>query len=287
MRRLHACLVALLVAACCYSWAPAAAAQARPTPPGGQRRAPAPAAEPKPPAPPYVTVTKTDGTTAKGLLVASDPASITLRAPSPPGKPENEPFSLTWSEVTRVSNLLTRQKVLQQWQAEKKDQLCADCKGEGAQLCATCKGTQHDPAKLTKDCAECKGELLVDCKAPKCDHGQIPCPNRCLKLTDAGWFMKGAEKWRRFPEKGGFFEVSEHHVGELPVLKGGRYSLEPCPTCGKTTKVDCPTCPGAGKVACNTGTKNTAAPKCPDCDKGRQPCKTCEGTGMKKQPGAQ
>lgn len=96
--------------------------------------------------------------------------------------------------------------------------------------------------------------------------------------------MKGDQKWRRFPEKGGFFEVSEHHVGEVVVFKDGRGSTEPCPTCGKAGKVDCPTCHGTGKVPCATCSKNDAAPKCPDCDaKGRQPCKTCDGTGMKKQ----
>jgi hypothetical protein len=124
----------------------------------------------------------------------------------------------------------------------------------------------------------------MDCKAPRCDHGQVPCPNRCLKLTDPGWITKSdGKKWRRFPIKGGYFEASEAHVGELVLIKDNNGSTEPCPTCGKTTKVDCPTCHGTGKVPCAECSKNTAAPKCPDCDKGRQACKTCEGTGMKKQ----
>jgi hypothetical protein len=273
MSRLPLYVLAIVAAVCCFS-SPQAPAQVRkpPTP-----------AEPKPPALPFVTVTKTDGTQTKGLLVASDPASITLRAPSPPGKPENEPFAVKWADVSKVSNGLSRQKVVAQWKVDKKDQLCTDCKGDGAVVCATCKGTLHDPAQLNKDCPTCKGELLMDCKAPRCDKGQIPCPNRCLKLTDPGWFMKNGEKWRRFPERRGFFEVSEHHVGEIVVTKDGRSSTEPCPTCGKTTKVDCPTCHGTGKVPCGECSKNTAAPKCPDCDKGRQPCKTCDGTGMKKQ----
>ena len=53
-------------------------------------------------------------------------------------------------------------------------------------------------------------------------------------------------------------------------------------TCGTKMKVDCNTCHGLGKISCPTCSKNDAAGKCPDCDKGRQPCKTCEGTGMRK-----
>jgi len=137
-------------------------------------RPPVTPAEPKPPPPPFVAVTKTDGSIVKGLLTASDPGALTLTPPAPPGQAANDPVVIKWPEITKVSNGLTRQKVLDQWKSERKDQLCADCKGEGAVLCATCKGTAHDPAKLPKDCATCKGELLVDCKAPRCDKGQIP-----------------------------------------------------------------------------------------------------------------
>lgn len=165
MRHLPVCFAALLVAVvCCYSWSPAAA-PVPPTPPGGKARTPN-SADAKPPAPPYVTVTKTDGTQATGLLVATDPGAIKLRAPSPPGKPENEPFSVKWSGISKVSTGLTRQKVLDQWKVEKRDQLCNDCKGEGSLVCPTCKGTLHDPAKLDKACSTYKGELLMDCKAP-------------------------------------------------------------------------------------------------------------------------
>jgi len=126
--------------------------------------------------------------------------------------------------------------------------------------------------------------LLVDCPVPKCDKGQVRCPRPCLKLTDPGWFTKDGKKWRRFPEKGGFFEVSEGHAGEIVVTdKEGRKSTVPCPLCGGKTTVDCAVCHGAGKVPCPTCSKNDAAPKCPDCDKGLQICKTCEGAGISKR----
>jgi len=250
------------------------------------RRAPTAPAEVKPPPAPYVNVTRTDGTVVKGHLTASDPAGVTVVPPSPPGKDANEPVVIKWPDVTKVSNGLTRAKVLEQWRGDQtlRGQLCADCKGDGRVVCVTCKGTAHDPAKLPKDCATCKGELLVDCPVPKCDKGQVRCPRPCLKLTDPGWFTKDGKKWRRFPEKGGFFEVSEGHAGEIVVTdKEGRKSTVPCPLCGGKTTVDCAVCHGVGKVPCPTCSKNDAAPKCPDCDKGLQICKTCEGAGISKR----
>ena len=248
---------------------------------GGQARN---TTEPKPAPPPYIVVTKTDGTLVKGQLTASDPGALTVTPPAAPGKPANDPVVIKWAEVSKVSNGLTRAKVLEQWKGEHKDQLCEACKGAGTVACATCKGTQHDPAKLPKDCGTCKGELLVDCKAPKCDKGQVPCPRPCLKLTDGGWITKpNGLKYRHFPIKDGYYEVSEHHLGELVVNdKEGKKTVIPCPTCGTAGKVDCPTCHGEAKVPCPTCSKNDVAPKCADCDKGRQPCKSCEGTGVRK-----
>jgi hypothetical protein len=260
-------------------WCAWAAGQARNA--GGPARNPA---EPKPPPVPFVTVTKADNTVVKGNLTASDPTGVTVTPPTPPGKPPSEPVVIKWAEVAKVSNGLTRRKVVDQWKGEKKELLCDTCRGEGTQVCVTCKGTAHDPAKLPKDCGTCKGELLVDCKAPKCDKGQIPCPKPCLKLTDPGWVERpDGHKWRKFPEKGGFFEVSSDHVGQIVVAdKDGRKSTVPCTTCGGTTKVECPTCHGAAKLACPTCSKNEAAPKCPDCKLGLQVCAKCEGTGMLK-----
>ena len=242
--------------------------------------------EVKAPPPPYVNVTRADGSVVKGHLTASDPVGVTVLPPAPPGKPANEPIVIKWTDVKRVSNGLTRAKVLKQWQSDQtlKAQLCPDCKGEGRVTCATCKGTAHDPAKLPKDCPTCKGELLVDCTAPKCDKGQVRCPKHCLSLADPGWFTKDGKKWRRFPEKGGYYDVSEAHVGQIVVAdRDGRKSTVPCPVCGGKTTIDCTVCHGTGKIACPTCSKNDSAPKCPDCDGGMQICKTCAGTGMPKQ----
>src|SRR5690349_3596426 len=79
MSRFPVRLAAALIAVCCCWFTSPALGQGPPT----QARKPAAPAQPKPPTPPYVTVTKADGTQVKGLLIASDPVGVTLRAPSP------------------------------------------------------------------------------------------------------------------------------------------------------------------------------------------------------------
>src|SRR5688572_14996185 len=106
---------------------------------------------------------------------------------------------------------MTRQRAIQLHKKDHPGDACTDCRGTLKVNCPTCKATarDHDSAE---ECPTCRGEQLAACKAPKCDQGEIPCPNRCLKPTDGGWFKKPDGKlWKRF----GNAEVSEAHYGEV------------------------------------------------------------------------
>src|SRR5678816_1160730 len=59
---------------------------------------------------PTITVTTKDGKTVRGTLENADPEHVTVK-PSPKG----EPVELPWSDITRVSNGLTREKVIEQY----------------------------------------------------------------------------------------------------------------------------------------------------------------------------
>jgi hypothetical protein len=235
--------------------------------------------------PAMVVVTKADGSVVRGQFVSADVDEVKV---APLGKKPGEtlePVAVPWKDVARVSNGVTYKKALAQWKVEHREQLCADCHGDRVTPCETCKGLGKDPGGLAKDCATCKGELLIDCKNPKCEAGKMPCPATCLKLTQGKWVKKqDGRLWRDFRTPKGEFSFSEGHVGELIVQRDGNVeSKGKCPTCGGTTTVDCNQCEGRGKIVCPTCAANTSAAKCATCDGGKtQPCKTCEGTGLKK-----
>jgi hypothetical protein len=232
-----------------------------------------------------ITITKTDGTTVRGEIVSSDPDQIVFKpARKPSEKTDPEQINIPWGEIKRVSNGLTQQKALDAWKAQHVEQLCETCHGDRTVLCEVCKGTMHTP-ESAKDCPTCKGELLVDCKSPKCKDGIIPCPDKCLKLTEGNWVTKpDGLKWRIFRNSKGSKEWSEKNVGELVVLENGEWTNKgKCPTCGGKTELACPACHGVGKVPCSTCLARTDAPKCTNaCDHGRTPCQACKGTGLKQ-----
>lgn len=239
--------------------------------------------QPKTPVVPMVTVVKTDGTSVRGQLVSADPDKVVVKPAAKLGvKSATAPsdVELTWKDIKTVSNGLTYAKALAAWKQEHLADLCEQCHGERTMLCPTCKGTMHDPAS-GKDCKTCKGELLVDCKAPKCKEGKTPCPAPCIKLTEGRWYMKDGKKWRDFHFAGGLnASVSEGHAGQV-FDANGQLAGE-CPTCGGKTVIDCPTCKGIGKVPCPTCSARKDAPPCPDkCDHGRVTCDKCKGTGLK------
>ena len=247
---------------------------------------------------PIVTVTKADGTTVRGTVTVSEPDSIIVTPPAPrpvvarPGRPVAAPAEpaapvvVPWSEIKSVSNGLTQANAFSQWKLTHHDLLCPTCHGERTVLCPTCKGTTHDPAS-GKDCPTCHGELLVDCKDPRCDNGQVPCPNHCLQLTEGKWVTReDGLKWRSFPIGNAVASFSEHHLGHVITIDrkaGTANDTGVCPVCNGTTKADCPLCHGVGKVPCATCVNRKDAPACPaHCDHGRVKCADCDGTGVKK-----
>ena len=230
-----------------------------------------------------ITVTKRDGTVLKGQFTASDPKGVSVQ-PIAKNAADGTVVVVPWTEIKSVSNGLTRQKAIDQWKKEHPEDRCTDCRATGHVDCAACKGTGRD-ASSAKQCATCKGEQTTPCKQPKCEQGTIVCPSPCLKLAEGNWVKKEDGKlWRRFPVKGGgSFEVSEGHVGEVVVMKGG----EPqppikCPTCNGTQKTTCPKCGGDALAPCPTCTSAARANPCPEkCQRGQVACKTCDGTGLK------
>lgn len=254
----------------------------------GGRRGSAPAPAPaRAAAPAIVIVTKLDNSTVRGTIVSSDFNQIVVQpALRPNERTPGEPVTLRWGEILRVSNGLTRQKVLDDYKKQfRPDQLCETCHGDRMVYCTTCKGTRHTPASAA-DCATCKGELLVDCKTPRCEDGKIPCPEaNCLKLTVGQWTTKpDGLKWRRFPSaRGGFMEVSERHLGELVVRTGDSWALQgKCTVCNGTTIVFDAACHATGDVPCATCLARRDAPACPaNCELGLIACATCSGSGVK------
>lgn len=248
--------------------------------------------------PALVGVMKVDGTTVRGTLVSSDPEGVTIQPPTKivktgksakdaPAPVTPDPVVVAWKDIKAVSNGLTYRKALDVWKAQHLSELCETCRGERMVWCPTCKGTQHDPA-AGKECKTCGGELLVDCKTAHCEKGQIPCPAKCLKLTEGTW-VKHADgvRWRTFPmAKSALANYSEHHLGHLIVLdykENTATDVGVCPTCGGTMKIDDPACHGTGKVPCPTCSARKDAAPCPDhCDHGRVVCPDCKGTGLKK-----
>jgi hypothetical protein len=235
-------------------------------------------AKPAAGAAPIVTVTKANGSTLRGKLTAAGPASITVEVAGVGATP---PADIAWKYIKSVSNGLTQIKALQQFKAEHADELCDTCHGNTSLVCATCKGTGHDPAS-GKDCKTCKGELLVACRASKCKEGKVPCPAPCLKLSEGKWTVQEGMKVRTFP--GGAW-ISEKHIGTMVSFDKAGQMVDKgvCPTCGGTTAVTCPTCGGTSKVTCPTCLARKDAPSCAaHCDKGREICKGCDGTGLKR-----
>jgi hypothetical protein len=104
-------------------------------------------------------------------------------------------------------------------------------------------------------CQRCLATGAVTCQASRCKDGQIPCPGRCLKLSDSGWQrMEGQDPNKLFMIyrfNGGSQGVSQAHIGEVFEVRLGKfYNLGVCHTCNKRTTVVCTVCDGTGKVVC-------------------------------------
>ena len=233
--------------------------------------------------PPTVTVTKTDNTTVRGQVSTIDPKAVTIQ-PLVKNQPDGQPLTIPWSEIKSLSSGMTRERVIKMHIKDHPDDVCTDCRGEGKVPCATCKGTGRDPASA-KDCATCHGEQTVPCKTPKCDHGKIPCPKLHLKLEEGSWYKKpDGTRWRKFPLPDGYFEVSEHHLGEIiETVNGMPQPPKPCPLCAGKMIIDDPKCRGTGLAPCPTCATAARTSPCKDCERGRVACKTCGGLGLKPE----
>jgi hypothetical protein len=230
-----------------------------------------------------ITVTKNDHSTVRGMLVSYDRDKLTL---SVKGKLKDPPANvdISWDQINRVSNGLTREQALLRWEAAHPEMLCATCHGEGKVYCSTCHGTGHDPA-ASADCPICTGAGQIVCKTPKCDKGTAPCPNPgCLKLSDGGWYTKAdGKRWKKFPAKnGGYHEWSEFHVGQvIEIADGTPINVGKCPVCGGKTTVSDPACHGTGEMACPRCSKKNDSPPCSNkCVNGLVQCTTCHGSGL-------
>ena len=120
-------------------------------------------------------------------------------------------------------------------------------------------------------CKRCLATGQITCQGPRCKDGLVPCPGRCLKLSDSGWQrMEGQDPKKLFMIyrlNRGTQGVSQAHVGEVfEVRLGEFYALGPCPICKGQTTITCKVCGGTGKVVCNeckgqkVVVKATAAP---------------------------
>ena len=214
-----------------------------------------------------VTVTYTDGKSDSGELLSQDADKIVMRV-SVGGNHVDMP--IVWARIQKLSNGLTQDAAAKKWKADNQDKLCPDCNGDKKIVCKKCTGT---------------------CTFKLCDKGQVPCPGKCLKLSEGKW-VKGKEDhlWRRFDYKGGYMEWSDRHLGEVIEFNaaGVPENKGPCPLCNGTQKAACKVCEGKGVTQCTLckGAKEIPAPgpekKCPDCNGAKKvTCPTCKGTGLK------
>jgi hypothetical protein len=232
-----------------------------------------------------ITITRTDGSSTRYELLSYDVDHLSVRTPGERG--DVVPIDVSWNDVVRTSlPNVTYEKVLNQWKALHRADLCPTCLGNRVVLCDICRGTSHDPAELPMDCKTCNGSLLIECKGPKCVAGRIPCTNvNCVKLSDGQWVERDDGKARSYKWAGGVVWVSYkkfagHEIAIDP--KTGNISDKGlCPVCGGATTLECPVCDGLGMVACPTCSNRKVA-LCPsDCEKGKTICSTCGGTGLR------
>lgn len=225
-----------------------------------------------------VIVFTNDGKSVSGELLSTSPEAVVIK-PSP----KADEVTISWNDIKRLGNGLTRQQVVDEWKKTKADELCYGCKGDGTEACSHCSGTGVEPS-TAKDCEACKGTGIAG-KCPKCKEGQIPCPAPCLK--GEGFPAKpeaDGKRWREVTVKGIRWRFSEHHIGELLDAENKQVvSKGKCPTCGGTTRVACPQCRGSGNRECpKCHAAGKVGPTCAECKQGKVNCSKCKGSGMRK-----
>jgi hypothetical protein len=244
--------------------------------PGAGAPKPPPAEDPNEP---RITVTWATGQAQPAFFISADPDGVKLRIAM--GK---EAQVYPWEKIKRLSNGVTREKVVADWKTQHASELCDTCHGDRVSPCESCKGTGVKSDEQ-KPCDKCEGKGTTgDCKKCK-TTGAIECPDNCLKLSQGNWVKKeDGVRWRSFKNKdGGMPTWSEHHLGEIVVNEAGVWvNKGKCPTCNGTMKIKCPGCDGKGQALCKSCKgKGVVGPACSDCKEGMAPCKPCGGTGLK------
>jgi len=214
-----------------------------------------------------------------GEIIRVDLREVVMKVQTEGGEVER---TYAWDRIRKISNGLTRDKVPDWLQKFAPKQRCQDCKGEGSRACPNCKGSGDDPIKLMT-CKSCGGSGFRGCPEAKCKDGRIACPEPCVKASHPDW---------RDGEDGRFVFIkvknndsvraTEKDIGLIPTKLNGKWVLQtPCPTCNKAGEITCPTCNGQKKLFCTEckGIRKTFAP-CTVCNKGQQPCQTCDGRGI-------
>jgi hypothetical protein len=231
---------------------------------------------------PIVTITQTDGADVRGRLMTYDNKTVTLETIVKSG--EGESIVVEWARIKSVSSGLTLAKAQQEWKAKHRAGLCETCHGNQRLRCDVCHGTGHDHAS-SKDCPTCHGAGELKCSAPKCTNGKIPCPGKCVKLTEGTWVKRDdGKRWRTIAMPGHVtLDVPENRIGEIweQLADGTPVGRGKCPICSGATELDCLKCDGLGMAICPTCVAKENAPDCPACDGGWKACADCKGTGIK------
>ncbi len=223
------------------------------------------------------------GKTIKGELVDADENHLRYK----PNPKTDEIASIDWTDIKRVSNGITRQKVIDDIKKLLPDRVCDPCHGDGKLDCSKCHGTGVDPASAM-DCDQCKGVSTLG-KCPKCKEGKIPCTERCIKHASFEGKPKDAEgkRWMRVKHtKGnGYTNISDAHIGEIYVFNndGSVNLLGKCAICDGTALIQCTLCKGKATRDCPKCIAGKTGPACSDCKEGKVECKDCSGVGLKKK----
>ena len=115
------------------------------------------------------------------------------------------------------------------------------------------------PLRSSAPCERCAGKGRYYCIEPKCDHGSIPCPGKCLKLSEGYWEKMDipgqptGKRWKKLYFSGGWAVASEDLKGHIVVLRDGAAVDEGiCPDCKGATTISCPACRGSGYALCSS-----------------------------------
>jgi hypothetical protein len=125
--------------------------------------------------------------------------------------------------------------------------------------------TRQGAQTPSKECQRCEGNGFLKCS--QCKHGQVDCPEKCLKLSSGKWEHMNVpghdpnELWQKFTGSRGTGAWTTAHVGEvIEIRKGIPENIGKCPMCEGKTRVPCNICQGAGTITCPVCRGNKVVP---------------------------